>query len=147
MAVRNEGVIAAIPRGSRPLGLAVDLGTTKIAGYLVDLSEGQTLATQGVMNLQISLGEDIISRLNAAICSPGRGVELQRLAVGALNELCHALCAEVGAKAEEILEAVVVGNTAMHHLFLGMPVKQLALSPFVPVVRHALDIKARDLDL
>lgn len=147
VAVRNEEVIAAIPRGSPPLGLAVDLGTTKIAGYLVDLSEGQTLATQGVMNPQISLGEDIISRLNAAIYPPGRGAELQRLAVGALNELCRALRAEVGAKAEEILEAVVVGNTAMHHLFLGLPVKQLALSPFIPVVRHALDIKARDLGL
>ena len=145
--LRSEEVIAAIPQGSRPLGLAVDLGTTKIAGYLVDLSSGRTLAARGMMNPQISLGEDVISRLEAAIHSPERGVELQRLAAGTLNELIQALCNEIGAEAKEILEAVVVGNTAMHHLLLGLPVRQLALSPFVPAVSRAMDIKARDLGL
>ena len=145
--VRNDEVIALLPWPSRQLGLAIDLGTTKIAGYLVDLSNGRTLAAKGVMNPQISYGEDIISRITSVVKSPDEGVQLQKLAVEAINELAADLCAEVSAKTEEIVEAVVVGNTAMHHLFLGLPVRQLALSPFVPAVSRALDIKARDLGL
>jgi uncharacterized 2Fe-2S/4Fe-4S cluster protein (DUF4445 family) len=145
--VRNDEVMALLPHSSRQLGLAIDLGTTKIAGYLVDLSDGRTLAAEGVMNPQISYGEDIISRVTGVVHSPDVGVLLQKMVVEAINELGADLCAEVSAKTEEIVEAVVVGNTAMHHLFLGLPVRQLALSPFVPAVSRALDVKARDLGL
>ncbi len=145
--VRNDEVIALLPRPSHQLGLAIDLGTTKIAGYLVDLSNGRTLAAKGVMNPQISYGEDIISRITGVIQLPDEGVPVQKLAVEAINELSADLCAELGANTEEIVEAVVAGNTAMHHLFLGLPVRQLALSPFVPAVSRALDVKAGDLGL
>jgi len=146
-AVRHDEVIALVFHTSRPLGLAIDLGTSKIAGYLVDLSDGRTLAAKGIMNPQISLGEDIISRMTVVIQSPDEGVRIQKSAVDGINELSADLCAEVNVNTEEIVEAVVVGNTAMHHLFLGLPVKQLALSPFVPAVSRALDVKARDLAL
>jgi len=145
--VRNEELISLIPWSNHPLGLAVDLGTTKIAGYLLDLSDGRTLAAKGIMNPQISLGEDIISRMTAVIHSPDEAVRIQKLAVEAINELAGDLCVEVKLNKEEIVEAVVVGNTTMHHLFLGLPVRQLALSPFVPAVSRALNIKARDLGL
>jgi uncharacterized 2Fe-2S/4Fe-4S cluster protein (DUF4445 family) len=145
--VRNGELIALLPPSSRQLGLAIDLGTTKIAGYLVDLSKGRTLAARGVMNPQVSYGEDIISRINGVIKSPDEGVQVQKLAVEAINDLGADLCAEVSASTEEIVEAVVVGNTAMHHLFLGLPVRQLALSPFVPAVSRALEVKARNLSL
>jgi uncharacterized 2Fe-2S/4Fe-4S cluster protein (DUF4445 family) len=146
-AVRNGEVIAILPSKSRQLGLAIDLGTTKVAGYLVDLSGGRTLAAKGIMNPQIIYGEDIISRINRVVKSPDGGVQLQKLAVDAINELCTDLCAETGAKPEEILETVVVGNTAMHHLFLRLPVKQLVLSPFVPAVSRAVEVKAGELGL
>ncbi len=145
--VRDNEVIALGPWPSRQLGLAVDLGTTKIASYLIDLSDGRTLASKGDMNPQIRYGEDIISRISSAIKSPKKGVQLQQITVEALNQLVADLCADIHANTEEIVEAVVVGNTAMHHLFLGLPVRQLALSPFVPAVTSALDIKARDLGL
>ncbi len=145
--VRNDEVIALLPPSSRPLGLAIDLGTTKIAGYLVDISNGKTLAAKGVMNPQVSHGEDIISRINGAVHSLEVGVKIQKLAAEAISELGADLCAEISTKTEEIVEAVVVGNTAMHHLFLGLPVKQLALSPFVPAVSRALEVKARNLSL
>lgn len=145
--VRHGEVIAILPPKSRQLGLAIDLGTTKVAGYLVDFSDGRTLAAKGMMNPQISYGEDIISRINRVIKSPDEGVQLQKLAVDAINDLSTNLCAEAGAKPEEIVEAVVVGNTAMHHLFLRLPVKQLALSPFVPAVSRALEVKAGELGL
>jgi uncharacterized 2Fe-2S/4Fe-4S cluster protein (DUF4445 family) len=146
-AVHSGEVIAILSPRSRQLGLAIDLGTTKIAGYLVDLTDGRTLAAKGIMNPQISYGEDIISRAAAAVHSTDNAGALQRLAIDAINELCTDLCAQAGAEPEEILEAVVVGNTAMHHLFLRLPVKQLVLSPFVPAVSQAVEVKAGELGL
>ena len=69
------------------------------------------------------------------------------MVVEELNQLAVELCAEVGANVEGIIETTLVGNTVMHHMFIGLPAKQLALSPFIPAVSGALDIKARDLGL
>lgn len=146
-AVRNDEVIAISPPSSNNLGLAVDLGTTKVAGYLIDLNDGRTLSSQGAMNPQISYGEDIVSRITQVLKSPVESKRLQELAVGVINDLAADLCAQVNTKMDEITDAVIVGNTAIHHLMLGLPVAQLALSPFVPAVSRALDIKARDLGL
>jgi uncharacterized 2Fe-2S/4Fe-4S cluster protein (DUF4445 family) len=145
--VRGEELIAFGPWPSRQLGLAVDLGTSKISGYLVDLESGQTLAAKGVSNPQISYGEDIISRIAYATQSAAKAAQLQRLVVSALNKLAADLGKEVKAKANDIVDAVLVGNTAMHHLLAGLPVKQLALAPFVPAVNQAIDIKASRLGL
>ena len=145
--VRNDELVALLAPSNRQLGLAIDLGTTKIAGYLVDLGSGRTLAAKGAMNPQISYGEDIVSRMTRAMKSRREGALLQKLAVDAVNELCADLCAGASANTDEIVDAVVVGNTAMHHLLLGLPVRQLALSPFVPAISQALEIKARDLGL
>lgn len=145
--VRGDEVVAIGPWASRQLGLAVDLGTTKIAGYLVDLENAQTLAAQGIMNPQIAYGEDVIARIARTRGSPAEAARLQELAVGALNQLAGELCAKVNAEPEGIVEAVVVGNTAMHHLFVRLPVEQLALSPYVPAFRESMDVKARDLGL
>ena len=145
--VREKEVIAFGPWPSRQLGLAVDLGTSKISGYLVELDSGRTLAAKGVSNPQISYGEDIISRIAYATQSAAKATQLQRLVVKALNKLASDLGAEVKAKVGEIVDAVLVGNTAMHHLLAGLPVKQLALAPFVPAVSRAIDIKASRLGL
>jgi uncharacterized 2Fe-2S/4Fe-4S cluster protein (DUF4445 family) len=147
VSVRGNEVVALNPWPTQQLGLAIDLGTTTIAGYLLDLSNGQTLASQGILNPQMKYGEDIISRINRAIKSPHDAIQLQKLVVKQLNELASSLCVQAGVKIESIVEAVIVGNTAMHHLLLGLPVKQLALSPFTPAVSTALDVKARDLGL
>jgi len=147
VSVRGNEVVALGPWPSHSLGLAIDLGTTKIAGYLLDLSAGQVLASKGAMNPQIAYGEDVISRITLATGSIREAGRLRKLAVIAVNQLARDLCAEVGVKAQDIVEAVVVGNTAMHHLLLGLPVEQLALSPYVPAVKGALDIKARDIGL
>jgi len=145
--VRGDEVVALGPWPSRQLGLAVDLGTTKIAGYLMDLDRGQMLAAQGIMNPQISYGEDVLSRIARVMETPTEAAQLQALTVEALNRLVAELCAGVDIEPGEIVEAVVVGNTAMHHLLLRLPVRQLALAPFLPAVSEALDIKARDVGL
>ncbi len=145
--IRQDEVVAINHRSSRQLGLAVDLGTTKAAGYLVDLSNGKTLASKGIVNPQISYGADIISRIANAVKEPEKSTHLRDLAVQAINHLAFDLCADVSATIGQIVEAVVVGNTAMHHLLLGLPVRQLAMSPYVPTVSMALDIKARDMGI
>jgi len=145
--VREDEIVSVVPRGVTELGLAVDLGTTKIAGYLVDLKSGKTLAAQGIMNPQLGYGEDVITRIALARSALSEAKRMQELSVGALSRLIVDLCTKVSAEPEHIVEVVVVGNTAMHHLLLRLPVEQLALSPYVPAVRGVLDIKARDIGL
>jgi len=145
--IRGSEVVALETAGSKRLGLAIDLGTTKVAGYLVNLDDGRTLAAKGAMNPQISLGEDIVTRITLAIESEDEASRLQEMAVDAINSLAVELCLEIGSDPRKIFEAVVVGNTAMHHLFIGLPVDGLVASPYVPAIKSALDIKARDLGI
>jgi len=147
VAVRGREIVALLLPEARPLGLAVDLGTTKIAAYLVDLETGQTVASEGLMNPQIAYGEDVIARLALAREDSSQATLLQTLIVEALNETAAEMCARIGAESLHIVDSVVVGNTAMHHLFLGLPVEQLTQAPYVPAVASALDIKVRDLGL
>lgn len=146
-AIRGEEVVAVGPVGTKWLGFAVDIGTTKIAGYLMDLESGALLASKGLMNPQISYGEDVVSRIVIASKSQADGDRLQALLVQALNSVAGDLCEEVGVSREAIAEAVIVGNTAIHHLFAGLPVKQLGLSPYTAVIDQAMDVKARDLGM
>lgn len=140
--VRGTSVVAIRPANTSALGLAVDLGTTKLAGYLVDLSSGETLAVAGAMNPQIAFGEDVMARIGHAIRKPEGGEQLRRAIVEALDNMTKGLCKQAGCSMSNIAEAVIVGNTAMHHLFLGLPVKQLGLAPYVPAESAALDIPA-----
>lgn len=131
----------------RPLGLAVDLGTTKIAGYLIDLENGNTLASEGIMNPQISCGEDVISRLAYALEGNKNYLQITQAAVYGLNRLLQILQEKAGVKTEDVEDAVIVGNTAMHHLLLSLPISQLAEAPYVPAAVAPMEIKARDLGL
>jgi len=145
--VRDNEVVSISSKHSSGLGLAVDLGTTKIAGYLLDLDSGKTLSSSGVMNPQISYGEDIVSRITYAMESPAKKKKLQEVVVNTLNSLTADLCRRANVEKERIVEAVIVGNTVMHHLLLDLPVDQLAVSPFVPAVQNSLDVKSRDIGL
>lgn len=147
VAVRDHEIVAVRPPGETLLGVAVDLGTTKIAAYLVDLSTGATLASAGVMNPQIAYGEDVMSRIAYAQEAAGGAERLRQAVVHALNGLIAGLCQQAGRSPESVIEVTLVANTAMHHLFLGLPVAQLGTAPYVPAVSDALDIKARDLGL
>ena len=145
VALRGNEIVAVGAPSTCWLGLAVDIGTTKVAGYLLDMESGKTLASKGLMNPQISYGEDVVSRIVAASKSPADAAKLQSLLTDAISQLATDLCTESNTKTEEIVDAVIVGNTAIHHLFLGLPVKQLGLSPYVPTIDDAMDVKARDI--
>jgi len=147
IARRNSSVVAVLPRETRLIGLAVDIGTTKLAAYLVDLEQGHTVAKLGAMNPQIAYGEDVISRI--AYCNrhaDGR-VTLQRKLIEALNTSLGEMCREANVTRDQIVEAVIVGNTAMHHLLAGLPVQQLGTSPYVAAISDALEVRARDIGL
>ncbi len=129
------------------IGLAVDLGTTKIACYLVDLVSGRTLAARGIMNPQIPFGEDVIARIQAVDDDAGALERMHNSVMAAIGEAASDLCAGLGYSARDILEVTIVGNTAMHHLALGLPVSQLGVVPFAPVIASPLDVKCSMLGL
>lgn len=132
---------------ARPLGFAVDLGTTKIAAYLVDLESGKELAAAGAANPQIGYGEDVISRLNHVHRNPQGGAVLAQMVRECLDEILGDLLTRIGAQREQVVEACIVGNTAMIHLLLQLPVRQLALAPYVPAISDAMDVRASDLGI
>ena len=146
-ALHGDRVVALLPDDAQMLGLAVDVGTTKVAAYLLDLESGDVLAVRGAMNPQISFGEDVISRIDYCNKNEGGRETLQGKVIAALNEMIAEMCAEADVSPEQIVEAVIVGNTAMHHLLAGLPVRQLAMAPYVPAVGEALDLPAGEIGL
>jgi uncharacterized 2Fe-2S/4Fe-4S cluster protein (DUF4445 family) len=147
--VRLHGseAIGFAPAGAPLLGLAVDLGTTNVAGFLIDLRTGKRLASLGIENPQVVWGADVISRINYAMRDAGSAEHLRTAATAAINAIAHDLAQAVGASATDIVDVAVCGNTAMHHLLAGLPVRQLGRAPFVAAAREAMDVKARDLGL
>jgi uncharacterized 2Fe-2S/4Fe-4S cluster protein (DUF4445 family) len=146
-AVIRDTVAAVLPPRNPPLGLAVDLGSTKVAGYLVDLRTGKTLAAHGMMNPQIAYGEDVMARLTYVVQQKEGARQLQGVVVAGLDDLACTLCKRAGQVPEDIVEAVIVGNTAMHHLLLGLPTGQLGSAPYVAALSEACDLAARDIGL
>jgi len=140
-------VIACLPVNAHGLGIACDMGSTKLAMYLADLETGGILARTGRMNPQISYGEDVVNRI--AYCNThqdGRQI-LQHRLIETLNEMIGDLCGKTGSRPEWIVDCVMVGNTAMHHFFAGFPVRQLGEAPFIPAVSQATYLSAGNLHL
>lgn len=148
VALRGDEIVASYPMAhDRAVGLAVDIGTTKLACYLVDLESGRTLAMQGVTNPQIAYGEDIMSRLEAVLVDPANADLLQSEVATAINAVATDLCRSQGLIPDHLLDLCIVGNTAMHHLFTRLPVEPLAVSPFVAAVNSAIEVEAEKLGL
>lgn len=151
LAMRNNAVIAVLPPGTPLLGAAIDVGTTKLAAYLCNLQSGAILAKAGAMNPQTAFGEDVISRISYSNTIPDGRKTLQSRLMETLNQLIRDLCAQASSHdfritPEQIVEAVVVGNTAMHHIFAGLPVHQLGTAPYVPAISEALEIDASQIN-
>jgi uncharacterized 2Fe-2S/4Fe-4S cluster protein (DUF4445 family) len=132
---------------SRNFGFAVDIGTSKIVGYLTNLSSGEVVGFGSLENPQISFGEDILSRISYAEESLEKRRRLQILAVEGINRIIQMACGEAGVNPSEIYELTVVGNTAMFSLFLGIQTKYLHLAPYVPGVKGPVVVKAQELGI
>ena len=146
--ILNEfGIIAAISPDDILLGCAVDIGTTKIAAYLVDLRTGQTLASGGTINPQVAYGEDVISRIKYSNEHPQGAEKLQHILVQAINDLLTDLCMQIGTAPNKIEDSVMVGNTAMHHLLAGLPVYSLGTAPYTPASIQAMRFPANKVGI
>jgi len=143
----NRRIISVEPgnTSNELFGFAVDIGTSKIVGYLVNLTTGEVLDVESVENPQIMYGEDIMSRITFAIAKPENLEILQKLVVDEINKIINEACRKTGISPQRIYEVVVVGNTAMHHFLLGIQPKYVALSPYVPAVKKQINVKAKEL--
>ena len=144
--------------------VAVDIGTTTVSLYLVEVVTGQVVARSADYNAQVTRGEDVISRIiyasqkprTAKLSNNGQGdgselqdalrrvpaqpgpnlVEMQKLVAGTMNKLIHQVCRRAEIEPEQIYKATVAGNPTMLHLFLGIPPESIRLSPYIPAVNH-----------
>ncbi|HII40915.1 MAG TPA: DUF4445 domain-containing protein [Thermoplasmata archaeon] len=136
LVVWRREVLAVRPKGAALLGMAFDIGSTKIAGFLVDLVTGETLETVAAPNPQMVHGEDIMSRLAFARGSQSQETLLHEEVLHILNELLRKACALARRPPTDVCEVVAVGNTAMQHLFLGVPTDSLSRAPYTPATRQ-----------
>ncbi len=134
-------------RHKEAYGLAVDVGTTSIACYLCDLNSGKILATKSALNPQIKYGEDVITRIAYAQDHPGGQKDMETAVISCINRLTDDATRQNGVSSRDVSEAVLVGNTVMHHIFLGLDILPLGRVPFKPAVKHPVNIKARDIGL
>lgn len=128
-------------------GVAVDIGTTTVVGYLTDLDTGEVVATASMANPQVSFGEDVMSRISYTMETPDGRRRMHETIVEGLNQIIQQACAEAGVDPERISEMTVVGNTAMHHLFLDIESEFVAKSPFSSAIHRHCDVCAADLGL
>ncbi|MEO7371435.1 MAG: ASKHA domain-containing protein, partial [Ilumatobacteraceae bacterium] len=149
IAVDRDGLAVAVWPGfvDTALGIAIDVGSTTVAGHLCDLSTGEVLATAGIMNPQIRFGEDLMSRVSYVMMNPGGEKELTACIRTALNDLIADLLRQASAPANELLDIVIVGNPIMHHIVLGIDPTPLGQAPFTLATAEAVRTTALDVGL
>jgi len=130
------------------LGLAIDIGTTTVAVYLCNLKNGEVITCGSVTNPQVLYGADIMSRIAYCVNHPGVGVKkMQAELIDSLNTLIARMAESNGFSSRQIMDITVVGNTVMHHIFLGISPDRLGLWPFTPSVKGSVQVKACKLGM
>lgn len=114
-------------------GIAVDIGTTTIASYLIDLNTGEEKGVHSNMNPQRKYGADVIARISYTMNNVNGTAELSDVIISNLNKGIEYLAAEAGIEPEDIYTVVLAGNTTMTHLLMGIPPRNIAMAPFIPV--------------
>jgi len=128
-------------------GIAIDIGSTTVAGHLIDLTTGEVMSSSGVMNPQIRFGEDLMSRVSYVMMNKGGEKELTTVIRSAINDLVHELADKADITPDKILEVVMVGNPIMHHILLGIDPTPLGAAPFVLATSEATFGAAEELDI
>ncbi|GBC94429.1 Na(+)-translocating NADH-quinone reductase subunit F [bacterium HR16] len=129
------------------LGIAFDIGTTTLVGYLIDLQNGKEMAYAARLNPQVQYGDDVVSRLTFVYHDPTGLKLLQHAVVRGLNEIIAEACQSAGVDPQHIFEVVAVGNTTMLHFLLGVNTNSIAVAPYVPVFTDLLSVEARQIGL
>ena len=141
---QNSEIIRVEPgKVETNIGLAIDIGTTTVAGYLTDLNNGNVLVTESMMNPQVRYGEDVMSRITYCMMNEETGLkDLRQTILEGLNTVATKAAHKAGHTAEDISEVTLVGNTAMHHLLLGINPEHVGIAPFTPALHKSVDVKA-----
>ncbi len=149
VAVRDGDEIVAIWTDftDEVFGVAIDVGSTTIAGHLIELSSGDVRSSSGVMNPQIRFGEDLMSRVSYVMMNPEGADDLTSSVRQALAELVGELATEAEVDPDRLLELTIVGNPVMHHLLLGLDSVPLGGAPFALATDQALEVAAAELGI
>lgn len=129
------------------LGMAFDIGTTSIAGYLIDLYSGNELAVVSNINPQTKFGADVISRSNYANKEENGLEVLQSTVIRAINKLITEATKKANVSRDDIYLTCFVGNTCMHHLFLGLSPEYISKSPYIPTISDPLVLNSSTLNI
>jgi uncharacterized 2Fe-2S/4Fe-4S cluster protein (DUF4445 family) len=129
-----------------PLAFAIDLGSSRLAFYLLDLDQGRILAQDSVANPQISRGEDILTRIQFARNDRGRTL-LQELLIDVFNQTMARMLDEQGRSASRVYAVATAGNTTMSHFLLGLEAGSICREPYIPVANQFPVLHAEDLRL
>lgn len=149
-AVMYESKVAGIePQDTTKtmLGMAFDIGTTTIVGYLLDLYSGKELSVVSTLNPQTTFGADVISRLTFASHEENGLIKLQGVVVEAINKLIAEAVQKASVTRSQIYGISIAGNTCMHHIFLGINPQSIAVSPYVPALSESLVLDASELKI
>ncbi len=145
----DEKIIDLEPNNkvSNNFGIAFDIGTTTIVGYLINLNNHKIYSVHSKLNPQTAYGEDLITRITYIKTHKDGLQKLQNLVLEALNEIIKKTCDESKIDSSQLYEATIVGNSVMHHIFLGLDPVNIGLSPYVPIVQQGLNIESRNVNL
>lgn len=128
-------------------GIAFDIGTTTLVGYLINLYNQKIYAVHSKLNPQTTYGEDLITRITF-IKDNEEGLQiLHKSVLEALNDIINKVCKKAKISPSQIYEATIVGNSVMHHISLGLNPINIGLSPYVPVIQQGINIEAKNIDL
>ena len=147
---RFRGQILSIEAGDtspQSFGLAFDIGTTTVVAYLINLITGETVSSVSGLNPQTVFGGDLISRITFAAEQPSNVQKLHSRIIAYLNDLSKQACQLAGVECDHVYKAVIVGNTCMHHLLLGIDPTSVGKAPYLPIIRHSYACSAREAGL
>jgi uncharacterized 2Fe-2S/4Fe-4S cluster protein (DUF4445 family) len=133
--------------GDAAYGVAIDIGTTTVVVYLCHLATGELVGVASELNPQAQFGEDVISRLQIAVSGAEGLARLHGAITQAIDRLIGRAAEEAGVAREHIYEIVIVGNTCMSHLLLGLHPVGLVRLPFVPAFKGAQTVRAAELGI
>jgi len=126
------------------LTLLLDIGTTTVKGLLLNKATRREISSDFILNEQVKFGEDVITRIDFSLKSPKNADKLKFAALKSINGLIKKLTKETPFKSSDIKEAIVVCNTAMHHLFLGLSAESLIRPPYKALEKAEMTIKAKE---
>ncbi|MHA1624814.1 MAG: ASKHA domain-containing protein [Promethearchaeota archaeon] len=147
--LNNKDIIDCEPGNTleKNFGIAFDIGTTTIVGYLMNLNDGKIHAVSSLLNPQTAYGEDVITRITYIKENKDGLNQLNSAVINALNTIINKTCKKARIDHSNIYEISIVGNSVMHHIFLGINPTYIGLSPYVPAIQRSLNVKAKNLGL